>query len=203
MLLSVQLAERIQVRVWCFSKTIVLSAHARQALRVLKRQTDLLHTANSQCRDPGSNRGPSDLRSDALPAELSRLDSSVPRLDLGRKWEVRRRDFSRFVCRNHLPPKDKMRRQSTIKRSDPLDTLFIHGLLFRLSQISTLRFMIGTQIQATVAPLRKNREVALARRFQPLELGGLSLPFWFFFQSSTFSVFLIRTKLVRKCQQNA
>merc|ERR1712242_82575 len=25
------------------------------------------------CRDPGSNRGPSDLRSDALPAELSRL----------------------------------------------------------------------------------------------------------------------------------
>jgi hypothetical protein len=25
-----------------------------------------------QCRDPGSNRGPSDLRSDALPAELSR-----------------------------------------------------------------------------------------------------------------------------------
>ena len=26
------------------------------------------------CRDPGSNRGPSDLRSDALPAELSRLD---------------------------------------------------------------------------------------------------------------------------------
>merc|ERR1712242_568855 len=26
------------------------------------------------CRDPGSNRGPSDLRSDALPAELSRLE---------------------------------------------------------------------------------------------------------------------------------
>ena len=26
-----------------------------------------------KCRDPGSNRGPSDLRSDALPAELSRL----------------------------------------------------------------------------------------------------------------------------------
>ena len=25
------------------------------------------------CRDPGSNRGPSDLQSDALPAELSRL----------------------------------------------------------------------------------------------------------------------------------
>ena len=27
----------------------------------------------SFCRDPGSNRGPSDLRSDALPVELSRL----------------------------------------------------------------------------------------------------------------------------------
>ena len=27
----------------------------------------------SECRDPGSNRGPSDLRSDALPTELSRL----------------------------------------------------------------------------------------------------------------------------------
>jgi hypothetical protein len=25
------------------------------------------------CRDPGSNRGPSDLQSDALPTELSRL----------------------------------------------------------------------------------------------------------------------------------
>ena len=25
------------------------------------------------CRDPGSNRGPSDLQSDALPSELSRL----------------------------------------------------------------------------------------------------------------------------------
>ena len=29
--------------------------------------------AQRKCRDPGSNRGPSDLRSDALPAELSRL----------------------------------------------------------------------------------------------------------------------------------
>ena len=28
-----------------------------------------------KCRDPGSNRGPSDLRSDALPTELSRLPS--------------------------------------------------------------------------------------------------------------------------------
>ena len=31
--------------------------------------------ARRKCRDPGSNRGPSDLRSDALPTELSRLRS--------------------------------------------------------------------------------------------------------------------------------
>ena len=31
----------------------------------------------TKCRDPGSNRGPSDLRSDALPTELSRLDQVV------------------------------------------------------------------------------------------------------------------------------
>ena len=30
------------------------------------------------CRDPGSNRGPSDLQSDALPTELSRLASILP-----------------------------------------------------------------------------------------------------------------------------
>ena len=30
------------------------------------------HSRAQACRDPGSNRGPSDLRSDALPAELSR-----------------------------------------------------------------------------------------------------------------------------------
>ena len=29
--------------------------------------------AQAKCRDPGSNRGPSDLQSDALPTELSRL----------------------------------------------------------------------------------------------------------------------------------
>ena len=29
--------------------------------------------AQEECRDPGSNRGPSDLQSDALPTELSRL----------------------------------------------------------------------------------------------------------------------------------
>ena len=35
---------------------------------------------NAICRDPGSNRGPSDLQSDALPAELSRLDKTSPAL---------------------------------------------------------------------------------------------------------------------------
>ena len=34
----------------------------------------------AKCRDPGSNRGPSDLRSDALPTELSRLDQMVTRV---------------------------------------------------------------------------------------------------------------------------
>ena len=29
------------------------------------------------CRDPGSNRGPPDLQSDALPTELSRLEGHV------------------------------------------------------------------------------------------------------------------------------
>ena len=33
----------------------------------------LAHTRHGKCRDPGSNRGPSDLQSDALLTELSRL----------------------------------------------------------------------------------------------------------------------------------
>ena len=36
--------------------------------------------AHKLCRDPGSNRGPSDLRSDALPTELSRLSRWGDRL---------------------------------------------------------------------------------------------------------------------------
>ena len=32
------------------------------------------------CRDPGSNRGPPDLQSDALPTELSRLDKEVVKI---------------------------------------------------------------------------------------------------------------------------
>ena len=36
--------------------------------------------SNTICRDPGSSRGPSDLRSDALPTELSRLGHTVPSL---------------------------------------------------------------------------------------------------------------------------
>ena len=33
-----------------------------------------MNTITSACRDPGLNRGPSDLQSDALPTELSRLE---------------------------------------------------------------------------------------------------------------------------------
>ena len=33
--------------------------------------------ARTKCRDPGSNRGPSDLRSDALPTELSRPTTPI------------------------------------------------------------------------------------------------------------------------------
>jgi hypothetical protein len=36
------------------------------------------------CRDPGSNRGPSDLQSDALPTELSRLVDGADTLDSNR-----------------------------------------------------------------------------------------------------------------------
>ena len=36
----------------------------------------LLGKAKNQCRDPGSNRGPLDLQSNALPTELSRHASS-------------------------------------------------------------------------------------------------------------------------------
>ena len=58
----------------------------------------------TKCRDPGSNRGPSDLRSDALPTELSRLDQVVTpvlvsgkTLDHGRLlsiWHVRANEES-------------------------------------------------------------------------------------------------------------
>ena len=32
---------------------------------------------HAACRDPGSNQGPSDLQSDALPTELSRLNENL------------------------------------------------------------------------------------------------------------------------------
>ena len=35
-----------------------------------------------ECRDPGSNRGPLDLQSNALPTELSRLPHAKPDLQL-------------------------------------------------------------------------------------------------------------------------
>ena len=36
-----------------------------------------LNTKIKICRDQGSNQGPSDLQSDALPTELSRLDENT------------------------------------------------------------------------------------------------------------------------------
>ena len=36
----------------------------------------------NQCRDPGSNRGPLDLQSNALPTELSRPDSNKLRCNI-------------------------------------------------------------------------------------------------------------------------
>ncbi len=44
-----------------------------------EKHSTLITINNARCRDPGSNRGPSDLQSDALPTELSRLDVSTLR----------------------------------------------------------------------------------------------------------------------------
>ena len=46
-----------------------------QRQRIVGKQVKFLEAKEptTKCRDPGSNRGPSDLRSDALPTELSRL----------------------------------------------------------------------------------------------------------------------------------
>ena len=41
-------------------------------------QTPTVGTSSAKCRDPGLNQGPSDLQSDALPTELSRLGTGVP-----------------------------------------------------------------------------------------------------------------------------
>ena len=41
-----------------------------------------MKTCKIYCRDPGSNQRPSDLQSDALPTELSRLDD-VSTSDIG------------------------------------------------------------------------------------------------------------------------
>ena len=45
-------------------------------------------TSFQKCRDPGSNRGPSDLQSDALPTELSRLVQTLCNIfvDGGTHW---------------------------------------------------------------------------------------------------------------------
>ena len=53
------------------------TAEVRTRLLRLLSQRDM-----KSCRDPGSNRGPSDLRSDALPTELSRLENFASRKNL-------------------------------------------------------------------------------------------------------------------------
>ncbi len=84
------------LRVCCFGSTLRSSAafiffsctavffRARQntwdtacSIKILKIN---IHLEGKACRDPGSNRGPSDLQSDAIPTELSRRLACVPPL---------------------------------------------------------------------------------------------------------------------------
>ena len=53
---------------------------------------------NKNCRDPGSNRGPSDLQSDALPAELSRPLGKQPP-----STQAASRAHKRPSANNHAP----------------------------------------------------------------------------------------------------
>ena len=54
---------------------LLMQAKEIRALQLAKAPPSLPSTSlqKEACRDPGSNRGPSDLQSDALPTELSRL----------------------------------------------------------------------------------------------------------------------------------
>ena len=67
-------------------------------------QSSIVAQQASGCRDPGSNRGPSDLRSDALPTKLSRLvaDRRSFLCDACHVWPASRGDqhlaHSRGVC---------------------------------------------------------------------------------------------------------
>ena len=54
----------------CYVHFAQLSLHAHKVAKDLYAQK----TKSKTCRDPGSNRGPLDLQSNALPSELSRLN---------------------------------------------------------------------------------------------------------------------------------
>jgi hypothetical protein len=62
--------------------------------------------ANKICRDPGSNRGPLDLQSNALPTELSRLILSLLNIiqwgSKGERTHIMRAGWDRRLLSNHL-----------------------------------------------------------------------------------------------------
>ena len=64
---------------WCTNHKNISGERLRNKNKNKRGRT----TWNERCRDPESSRGPSDLQSDALPTELSRLDyalaNAVPR----------------------------------------------------------------------------------------------------------------------------
>ena len=58
---------------WSWPSQLVLESLTATLTSILISSHIHLHGMDFQCRDPGSNRGPSDLQSDALPTELSWL----------------------------------------------------------------------------------------------------------------------------------
>ena len=59
---------------------------------------------SSTCRDPGSNQGPLDLQSNALPTELSRLESFVAIWSIHEFFPVLGGDFALFVGEKAMSP---------------------------------------------------------------------------------------------------
>ena len=67
-----------EVNRWPVRRAIAASqsytkARPKSSYHYLLQARSSTSVTSQKCRDPGSNRGPSDLQSDALPAELSRL----------------------------------------------------------------------------------------------------------------------------------
>ena len=63
---------RIVSHLWSWPSPLVHKSRTATLTSTLISSHTHLHGIDFQCRDPGSNRGPSDLQSDALPTELSR-----------------------------------------------------------------------------------------------------------------------------------